>query len=254
MKKIWPISIQMLTVALSSMANDSSGLGNAVDLAVARMPYRAACQMAHFDLQKTIGFTNQSVTLSVRSANPSVKISDISIYIDAKSGRIPININTNGVMTLPITDDLIKENPSLVANQPKGSMIIEALYEAKGTMLAPELMNDGGRIRYSALFALEKADAAMRQNMSEIKGAQFTEKRQVIVLIQAKKNIDKAEVTIQARDGDLKLKPIAPGRFMLRFDDKLMQENPWIYFKEGHGWAADAGFEGAGIPAVRPQP
>ena len=92
----------------------------------AALSYRAMCQIAQLGAADTKDNTNQVVRLSVRSTLPDVRSRDIRMWIDARSGRVPLPISTNGVVSFAISPSLPEQNPPVVANQPKGSMTIEA--------------------------------------------------------------------------------------------------------------------------------
>lgn len=102
------------------------------DFQPAAMPYRALWEAAQLDASGLTGSTNRQVSFTVSSTNPEVKIGDIALFIDAKAGRLPIAIATNGIMSLPISAQLFEENPNVVANQPKGSMNINFAVEDSG--------------------------------------------------------------------------------------------------------------------------
>lgn|GEM_PF-3790215 len=102
--------------------------------APATIPYRTVCKIAKLDFSHIKGVTNQSLSFSVQSENPEVSIQDIRMFIDAKSGHIPLDISTSGVVSLQVIPKLLKENPMVVANQPKGSLILRASISIKATL------------------------------------------------------------------------------------------------------------------------
>jgi hypothetical protein len=88
----------------------------------ARLPYHLLynAQKAQADLSRA--HTNLLIALTLQSTLPEVKTSGLAAYIEAKSGRIPIEIGAAGDFTLPMRDDLLAEDPWIVINQPKGTM------------------------------------------------------------------------------------------------------------------------------------
>jgi len=205
------------TVLIAVLASCFADIGQAQS-EPATLPYRMLCQMAQFDLTKATGLTNQDVNFTIGSKNPNVKIEDISIFIDAKAGRIPLHINTNGIMTLPISPELAKENPRIVSNQPKGSMNLVAAVLVHGNFPQGAIREDEGMIRYSALFCTEKIKQDVINGLTEVqkehdlKGALS---RPSLVHFQAETNEASAEVIVLSETGGIRLKPIVPGHFIL---------------------------------------
>ena len=206
----------------------------------ATLPYRMLCQMAQLDLVRATGLTNQDVTFTIGSKNPNVKIEDISMFIDAKAGRIPLHISTNGILTLPVSIELAKENPRIVSNQPKGSMNLDATLLANGRIPRGATRDEEGMIRYSALFITEKIKQEAVSGLTEfqqehdLKGALA---RPSVIHFQVTTNAASAEVIIFATGGEMRLKPTAPGRFVLRFDPELMKQDPWVKLIPKHQWS-----------------
>lgn len=206
----------------------------------ATMPYRALCQIARLDFKETAGFTNRHVSFKVVSKNPNVKLADIAIFVDARSGRIPLAITTNGIMDLPISPELMEENPNIVANQPKGSMTMKATVAFGGKLAASLAKSEEGLIRYSGLFVTERMKRQMAHDLTEL-GKEYnlgpSLEKPTIAHIRFTNDIETADVTILARDGVAQLKPVEPGHFIVRFDPKLMKDDPWVRLNPNRGWS-----------------
>src|SRR5208283_1199886 len=88
----------------------------------ARLPYHLLynAQRAGADLNRA--HTNLLVVLTLQSALPGVKTSDLSVSIEAGAGKIPIQIGAVGDFTIPMHGDLLAEDPWIIINQPKGTM------------------------------------------------------------------------------------------------------------------------------------
>ena len=90
------------------------------------IPYSTMYDLA----QKQGGVTDKSAAddttyfLMITSRLPGVQPKDISLYINRKDGRIPLIINETGWFQLPVSVALIAENPPVIANQPKGTMVL----------------------------------------------------------------------------------------------------------------------------------
>jgi hypothetical protein len=73
------------------------------------------------------------------------------------------------VFVLPITTNLVRENPKIIANQPKGSMSLKVEMRVSGALRDNATQNAEGRIRYSALFVTEKIKKQIVSDLSELK-------------------------------------------------------------------------------------
>jgi len=91
----------------------------------AALPYAFAYKLAteHDPMSPTNGI----LTIKIESVLPQVKPKDIELYIDSKTGRIPLSLSSNGVCVIPVSAELCHENPYIRANQPRGSMLLTAL-------------------------------------------------------------------------------------------------------------------------------
>ncbi len=206
----------------------------------ATLSYRALYQVARLGKDASAGLTNQQVAFKVSSKNPAVKLADISIYIDAKSRRIPLYISTNGMMLLPVSDELAAENPRLVANQPKGSLTLDATVVGTAAFAGSRrCWHPDGMIRYSALFFTEelKQQVAAIPEITREPGMRRSLARPTIARLQATTNRESAEVSILAGSGHIRLTPTAPGLFVLRFDPDLMKQDPWVKVSTDQDWS-----------------
>lgn len=66
--------------------------------------------------------TGGVIRIKFSSLLPDVMIKDIDLFIDSKTGRIPLPLAPDGSCAIPYSPELYKENPFLRVNQPKGSM------------------------------------------------------------------------------------------------------------------------------------
>jgi len=206
----------------------------------ATLPYRALCQMAQLDFSDTTGITNSNVSFKVRSKNPEVKLEDIAIYIDSRSGRIPLQISTNGIMVLPVSPQLAEENPNVIANQPQGSMTMKVTIAVGGKLPDSLMQNDQGMIRYSGLFVAEQMKRGMLHDLTEIKkhyGEPSGLDNPVVVHLQMKEEVKASAVTIHAQAGDIHITATTPGNFVMRYDPKLMSEDPWVQITPPQKWS-----------------
>ncbi len=91
----------------------------------ARLPYRMLFNAEITRARLNRAHTNLFVVLTMQSTQPDVKTSDLTVYIDSKSGRIPVEVNPAGEFDVPVRDDLLSEDPWVIVNQPKGTMKLD---------------------------------------------------------------------------------------------------------------------------------
>ena len=70
-------------------------------------------------------YTNLVVVLRMEPAATNIATTNVILYIDAKAGKIPVKIESDGAFTVPMNNDLLAENPWLITNQPRGSMKLD---------------------------------------------------------------------------------------------------------------------------------
>lgn len=214
----------------------------------ATLPYRTLCQMAQLDLAETTDFTNHPVSFKVGSKNPGVELKDIAMFIDSKSGRIPLSIDTNGVMALPISNDLLQENPNVVANQPKGSMTMEVSAQWPGWRIDMAKKLKSGHVRYNDLFLLARIRQDwLLQGMALMDGVQSPSEEAVGLIDEFKRLMiieltpkttgsSKPSILIERSDGAQELQPDKQGKFQVEYEETLVRENPWIRLSTNHEW------------------
>jgi hypothetical protein len=88
----------------------------------ARLPYHELYQLQKAQMKLSRAHTNLALVLQMRSTQTDVKYSDISAFIDAKSGQIPVLIGPDGAFSVPVLADLLAEDPWIKVNQPRGTM------------------------------------------------------------------------------------------------------------------------------------
>jgi hypothetical protein len=161
--------------------------------------------------------TNLQVFLRMKSSLPEVKIADLKVYIDSKDGPIPVGLGTNGIFSVPMRDNLLAENPPILVNQPKGTMVF-AWYAG---LLVSETPTNG--IRYSALMRpLKDLEAIRAQMVPGISSATI----HGLKLVWAK---DKdATIVIHAKTGDMTFKTDSAHELVIPWQRSLLEEDPPI--------------------------
>ena len=69
--------------------------------------------------------TNLVVMLRMEPASTNISPTNVVVYIDTKSGKMPVKIGPDGAFSVPMTKELLTENPWLITNQPRGSMKLD---------------------------------------------------------------------------------------------------------------------------------
>jgi len=215
----------------------------AEELQPATLPYRSLFEMTQMDFRDMMDLANPHVSFSVRSLNPEVKLSDIDLYIDSRSGRIPLQISPHGIMVLPVSAQLVQENPRVVSNQPKGSMSIKAILDLGRALPESKTRVDQGMIRYSGLFpptAPENHPATHDRNESTTpSGPPSRRAHPGVVHLHIEEPAEEAKVTVHARRGDIHLKPSRLGHFVMRYDPDLGDEDPWVRLSPPREWTME---------------
>ena len=114
------LTILLLVAALSSSAASANEPGQIPYAALHKVLSRAQ-QVQHPKLRAL-------VTVKSKAAQAAEKI---TMVIQAKSGRIEVPVSSDGeIRNFPISPELLKENPMVLTNQPKGSSELQVQLEA----------------------------------------------------------------------------------------------------------------------------
>jgi hypothetical protein len=172
----------------------------------ARLPYHLLynAQKAGTDLNRA--HTNLLLVLTMESTQPDVKTSDLTAYIGARAGKIPIEIGAAGNFTLPLRDDLLAEDPWVIINQPKGTMKLNVQV---GVISGPI----GHAVHYTRI--MQPVRDSLRLTFPAAQA------RPVVVL--------------HARGGDRKLEADNHGEIILPLEDALLEEDPVVTMSDKPG-------------------
>lgn len=91
----------------------------------AKVPYHNIYQMEKVQVEMGRVYTNLVVDLRMTPTLPNTKPGDLKVFIDSKSGKIPVAISAEGDFTVPMRDDLLAEDPLIIVNQPRGTMKLD---------------------------------------------------------------------------------------------------------------------------------
>ena len=184
----------------------------------AKIPYEALIKIAQSDA--TQPKDAEIYTLRISSKIGSVKPDKIELYLNRTAGPQVLKVDPNGFFSVPHNETLLKENPELVSNQPKGSLNLEV----KLSLPKPELPEiTDGRVRYKALFQpilnLNDSMRKMDPNFGRPGQQQFA----IEITTGAE-----GWVRLQRQFGARTLKPDAAGQVWITYEELLFEENPEI--------------------------
>jgi hypothetical protein len=184
----------------------------------ARLPYHLLynAQRASADLNRA--HTNLLVVLTLQSTLPDVKTSDLAVYIEARAGKIPVEIGTAGDFTIPLRDDLLAEDPWIIINQPKGTMKLNG-----------QVGVIPGRITHSVHYArlmrpVRESEEVQEQMRPFFPGAPRLAMTGLKLTFPAAQT--RAVVVIHARGGDRKLEADERREIILPLAPDLLEEDP----------------------------
>ena len=193
----------------------------------ARLPYHELCGMQKAQLEISRSHTNLAIVLQMRSTRPDVKYSDIAASIEAKSGRIPVPIGAAGAFSVPVREDLSAEDPWILVNQPKGTMVLS--WQAG---LAPALVKQmTNALHYGPLMRVVRECDEVQESMRQFFPGAPRLTAVGLRLIFRSSAIAPAAI-IHARDGNRRLAADALGELLIPIDGDLLEENPVMTFSE----------------------
>jgi hypothetical protein len=186
----------------------------------ARLPYGELYQLQRVQSELSVKYTNLLVVLRMEPASTNGAISNLDVYIDAKSGRIPVKIGKNGDFGVPMSNDLLTENPWIVTNQPRGTMrlnwfvglVVRRLATATSYRPLMQVVLDCGDVRERMRQVFPGAPKATVSGLKMIFSPPGTG----------------GTVVIHSQHGDRKLEADAKGELTILIDPDLFEENPLV--------------------------
>jgi hypothetical protein len=195
----------------------------------ARLPYQYIRRVQQAQVELGHAHTNLLFVMQLRCTLTNVNNSNITVFIDAKSGRIPVPLGAEGVFSVPVRTDLSAENPWIIINQPKGTM--ELNWHAG---LAPALvrqMKTTNAIHYRPLMLAvrdcDEAQDAMRQLFPAaprltLVGLRLTFRASAMA----------PSAIIHAKGGDRRLAADVLNELIIPLDGDLLEEDPLMTLTE----------------------
>jgi len=208
---------------------------------VAKIPYKMLEDGRLFE--QSINPTNLVFHVLVGSSLKGVRPQDIHLSIQSTNkGNIPIQLGEKGkLLDFPCDDNLRRENPFVVSDQPKGTLKLGYwVYVPR-----PE----GISFRYAVLVnAVDEANkAAVRANEMAEKdfgqsASMFPGTVNAVALVFPKAGAGKANVTIATKEGAKNYVADSHGRITLKINPRFQAENPELICSERPDWIGIGSF------------
>jgi hypothetical protein len=222
--KLKLLALSLLVVAYGSCQGQATN-------EPARLPYASVFTSITSAYAGIKGVTNGETRFVLSSELPGVKPQDITLYIDSRSGKIPLQLNSDGTFTLPFNAELMKENPFIVANQPKGSLNLRV-----DLSISPDEKQfiDQRKARYSDLFSIKGRLDQIGDRLHREQGAEFSKSKALGEFRPSAPTY--APALIHLNRGDVRINPDKDGVIRIQYDSELTKENPWVTFPAKGNW------------------
>jgi hypothetical protein len=187
------------------------------------IPYKTLDDLCQF--MASVNPAKLEVHVTLYSINKAVRPADIRLSIQsAIRGRIPVLVGTNGqILAFPHEPDLIRENPSISANQPKGTLGL-----AVSTRIP---LPDARAFRYSRLGdGIAEANKVIKAQAGML--SVLAPKAQGVIFFFPKQSAGRAKVEIASSARHLQYTADAKGEVKLKWDKALLAENPEVRVSE----------------------
>ena len=158
------------------------------------------------------------VAIAVASKNEAVPPGAVRLTIQAKGGARKLRVDPDGeIHGFPLSAKLLKENPPVVSNQPKGSL------QLGGGLFFN--VSPATTYRYRKLYALlEAGNAASKQRAGFFSLVAPQAKSVLFVFFHGTGQT----LTVRAKSGVQTLRANEKGEIALRLDPALLPENPTV--------------------------
>lgn len=183
---------------------------------LARLPYEQLIRIAQSDARAEEDA--DSYKLKIKSQDESVKSSDIELFLARDSGPLVLVVDNDGFVEVPHTQELLEENPDLIANQPKGTLNIYVDLEVP-KVTPPDLSE--GKVKYRNLFQpLVRIQDEMRKVDPKfgLAGQQF--------VLELETGEEPVKITREL--GSRTFRPNADGKVYMIMESYLYEENPEV--------------------------
>jgi hypothetical protein len=210
----WLVVLVMICFGLASSTHADNT--NAV------IPYKAMD-----DLCQVAGSADQSklmVQVFVASTNKTVRATNLVLVIQSShQGKIPVTVSTNGqIINFPHRKELVRENPSILANQPKGTLNLFIGYQ---------IPLEGLSFRYARLGHAAAEANKMIKSQAGMMSA-LAPKARGALFVFSKKSAEPAKVILHTASGRKEFVADKDGRVKLKLEESLLSENPEVQMSE----------------------
>jgi hypothetical protein len=224
MKRKWTVCLcAVLWLTLQVDAAETTGQA---DFAI--LPYAVVYKMAQVAETEGISTNGKGLIIRFKSSLPGVRSKDISLFIDSKTGRVPLSLDVDGSCRLPVSDSLIKENPPIISNQPKGSMSLGGYINRR--FAVPESRILPYRELMQPLRLATEAGTGIGRP-PEVRSVEFLEA--LVIRVQ---DHGGSNVFIRAKSGVIGIPGGEYGVFPIPFRQQLMKENPDVVLPGRVAW------------------
>jgi len=204
---------------------------------LATLPYAVAYKMAQASEPEGTSTNSKGLSIRFQSNLPDVKLKDIKLFIDSKNGRIPVSLGADGSFRLPISDSLIKENPPIISNQPKGSMSLYGYVDDRKLSVPENRILHYRELMQPLRLAAEIEAAIVTTNDA------FSVETQKALVIRVQDH-GRSNVFIQSKSGVIEITGGEYGIYQIPFQAELMKENPDVVLPGRVAWIVQPSFRG----------
>lgn len=189
----------------------------------ATLPYRTMIANALTFLNVASGERDRlALVQSLRPDGGNLTIRPLTITILSRNGRIDVPVATDNSFAIPINDELRDENPTVLTNQPKGSLSLQVGVR----ILLPQVT----RFTYAEFWlGIEQANH-MTKRFAGMMRWLFAEAADSLILRFGRP--ERQMLRIAAADGALTLIADDSGTIFVRIDRKLVEQNPMMELSE----------------------
>lgn len=186
--------------------------------------------------QQSINPTNLVFHILIGSDNPKVHPQDIHLTIhSASKGDIPLQLGRKGeLLAFPCDDDLRRENPPVISDQPKGTLgggYWVFVMPPAGTTFPYDLLANAVDEANKAAAANQLAKTDYGQMASSFLGA-----INGVCLVFPHGSAGKAKITIATAAGIKEYVADSHGVIRLKINRRLQAENPTLTLSERPDW------------------
>ena len=189
----------------------------------ATLPYSSMIANALTFLGVTVGERDRlALVQSLHPDGGNLVIRPLTITILSKSGKIDVPVGADNSFAIPISDALRDENPTVITNQPKGSLSLQV-----GVRI---LLPQATRYTYSEFWLGIQQANTMTRRFAGVMRWLFSDSADSLVL--RFRRPERQMLRIAAADGALTLIADDSGTIFVRIDKKLVEQNPMMELSE----------------------